>query len=137
MYNKIIDNRHIRGYDMRLGTDIIEIDRIKQAIERSDRFRQRVYTEHEIAYCENKRTGIYQSYAGIYAAKEAFMKALGTGLRYGSWQDIEVCHDEFGAPFLNITGAFKKIMQERMYTESIVSISHCREYAMSMVIIEG
>lgn len=122
---------------MRLGTDIIEIDRIKQAIERSDRFRKRVYTEHEIVYCENKHTGIYQSYAGIYAAKEAFMKALGTGLRYGSWQDIEVCHDEFGAPFLSITGAFKKIIQERMCTESIVSISHCREYAMSTVIIKG
>lgn len=137
MYNKITDNRHIRGYDMRLGTDIIEIDRIKQAIERSDRFRQRVYTEHEIAYCENKHTGVYQSYAGIYAAKEAFMKALGTGLRYGSWQDIEVCHDEFGAPYLSITGAFKKIIQERICTESIVSISHCREYAMSTVIIKG
>lgn len=122
---------------MRLGTDIIEIDRIKQAIERSDRFRQRVYTEHEIAYCENKHTGVYQSYAGIYAAKEAFMKALGTGLRYGSWQDIEVCHDEFGAPYLRITGAFKKIIQERICTESIVSISHCREYAMSTVIIKG
>lgn len=122
---------------MRLGTDIIEIDRIKQAIERSDRFRQRVYTEHEITYCENKHTGVYQSYAGIYAAKEAFMKALGTGLRYGSWQDIEVCHDEFGAPYLSITGAFKKIIQERICTESIVSISHCREYAMSTVIIKG
>lgn len=121
---------------MRLGTDIIEIDRIKQAIERSDRFRQRVYTEHEIAYCENKHTGVYQSYAGIYAAKEAFMKALGTGLRYGSWQDIEVCHDEFGAPYLSITGAFKKIIQERICTEFIVSISHCREYAMSTVIIK-
>ena len=122
---------------MRLGTDIIEIDRIKQAIERSNRFRQRVYTEHEIAYCENKHTGVYQSYAGIYAAKEAFMKALGTGLRYGSWQDIEVCHDEFGAPYLSITGAFKKIIQERICTEFIVSISHCREYAMSTVIIKG
>ena len=136
MYNKKIDNRHIRGYDMRLGTDIIEIERIKKAIDRSERFRQRVYTEREIAYCESKRTGSYQSYAGIYAAKEAFLKALGTGLRYGSWHDIEVCHDEFGAPSLIITGAFKKIMQERMYTESIVSISHCRSYAMSTVIIK-
>lgn len=68
----MIDNRYIRGYDMRLGTDIIEIDRIKGAIERSNRFRLRVYTEREIAYCESKRTGVYQSYAGIYAAKEAF-----------------------------------------------------------------
>lgn len=136
MYNKKIDNRHIRGYDMRLGTDIIEIERIKKAIDRSERFRQRVYTEREIAYCESKRTGSYQSYAGIYAAKEAFLKALGTGLRYGSWHDIEVFHDEFGAPSLSITGAFKKIMQERMYKESIVSISHCRSYAMSTVIIK-
>ena len=122
---------------MRLGTDIIEIDRIKKAIDRSERPRQRVYTEREIAYCESKRTGIYQSYAGIYAAKEASSKALGTGLRYGSWHDIEVSHDEFGAPFLSITGAFKTIMQERMYTESIVSISHCQSYAMSTIIIKG
>ena len=136
MYNKKTDNRHIRGYDMRLGTDIIESERIKKAIDRSERFRQRVYTEREIAYCESKLTGSYQSYAGIYAAKEAFLKALGTGLRYGSWHDIEVCHDEFGAPSLSITGAFKKIMQERMYKESIVSISHCRSYAMSTVIIK-
>ena len=133
----MIDNRHIRGYDMRLGTDIIEIERIKKAIDRSERFRQRVYTEREIAYCESKLTGSYQSYAGIYAAKEAFLKALGTGLRYGSWHDIEVSHDEFGAPFLSITGAFKTIMQERMYTESIVSISHCQSYAMSTIIIKG
>ena len=136
MYNKKTDNRHIRGYDMRLGTDIIEIERIKKAIDRSERFRQRVYTEREIAYCESKLTGSYQSYAGIYAAKEAFLKALGTGLRYGSWHDIEVCHDEFGAPSISITGAFKKIMQERMYNESIVSISHCRSYSMSTVIIK-
>jgi len=133
VYNKKTDNRHIRGYDMRLGTDI---ERIKKAIDRSERFRQRVYTEREIAYCESKLTGSYQSYAGIYAAKEAFLKALGTGLRYGSWHDIDVCHDEFGAPSLSITGAFKKIMQERMYKESIVSISHCRSYAMSTVIIK-
>ena len=62
---------------MRLGTDIIEIDRIKKAIDRSDRFRQRVYTEREIAYCESKRTGIYQSYAGIYGSKRGFFESTG------------------------------------------------------------
>ncbi len=83
---------------MKLGNDIIEIDRIRCAIEKSKSFRERVYTSHEIDYCESRKKGCYESYAGIYAAKEAFIKALGTGMRHGSWQDIEIYHDELGAP---------------------------------------
>ena len=77
---------------MKLGNDIIEIDRIRCAIEKSKSFRDRVYTSHEIDYCESRKKGRYESYAGIYAAKEAFIKALGTGMRHGSWQDIEIYH---------------------------------------------
>ena len=122
---------------MKLGNDIIEIDRIRCAIEKSKSFRERVYTSHEIDYCESRKKGCYESYAGIYAAKEAFIKALGTGMRHGSWQDIEIYHNELGAPLIRLQDTFKEIYETLGYTEIHVSISHCKEYAMSTVILEG
>lgn len=122
---------------MKLGNDIIEIDRIRCAIEKSKLFGNRVYTSHEIDYCESRKKGRYESYAGIYAAKEAFIKALGTGMRHGSWQDIEIYHDELGAPLIRLQDTFKEIYETLGYTEIHVSISHCKEYAMSTVILEG
>ena len=122
---------------MKLGNDIIEIERIRQAIERSSSFVERVYTPHEIDYCESRNKGRYESFAGIYAAKEAFIKALGTGMRHGSWQDIEIYHDELGAPLIRLQDTFKNIYETLGYTNIHVSISHCKEYAMSMVILEG
>ena len=122
---------------MKLGNDIIEIERIRQAIERSSSFVERVYTPHEIDYCESRNKGRYESFAGIYAAKEAFIKALGTGVRHGSWQDIEIYHDELGAPLIRLQDTFKNIYEISGYTNIHVSISHCKEYAMSTVILEG
>lgn len=122
---------------MKLGNDIIEIERIRQAIERSSLFVERVYTPHEIDYCESRNKGRYESFAGIYAAKEAFIKALGTGMRHGSWQDIEIYHDELGAPLIRLQDTFKNIYDTLGYTNIHVSISHCKEYAMSTVILEG
>ena len=122
---------------MKLGNDIIEIERIRQAIERSSLFVERVYTPHEIDYCESRNKGRYESFAGICAAKEAFIKALGTGMRHGSWQDIEIYHDELGAPLIRLQDTFKNIYETLGYTNIHVSISHCKEYAMSTVILEG
>ena len=122
---------------MKLGNDIIEIDRIRCAIEKSKPFRERVYTSHEIDYCESRKKGRYESYAGIYAAKEAFIKALGTVMRHGSLQDIEIYHDELGAPLIRLQDTFKEIYETLGYTDIHVSISHCKEYAMSTVILEG
>ncbi|WP_282004117.1 holo-ACP synthase [Veillonella denticariosi] len=122
---------------MRLGNDIIEIKRITDAINKSDRFLERLFTEAEIAYCESRNKGKYESYAGIYTAKEAFLKALGTGLRKGSWLDIEIAHDKLGAPFIRLQGVFKEIYDEKGYKNILVSISHCQSYAMSTVIFEG
>ena len=122
---------------MKLGNDIIEIERIRQAIERSSLFVERVYTPHEIDYCESRNKERYESFAGIYAAKEAFIKALGTGMRHGSWQDIEIYHDELGAPLIRLQDTFKNIYETLGYTNIHVSISHCKEYAMSTVILEG
>lgn len=120
---------------LNLGTDIIEINRIKKAIEKNQHFKKRVYTESEIKYCEAKKNSKYASYAGIYSAKEAFFKALGTGFRKGNWHDVEIYHDELGAPFIKVSGIFAQICDDKKVKKIIVSISHCHEYATSQVIL--
>lgn len=114
------------------GTDIIEIERIKESIETmEERFLERVYTEKEIAYCESKKKQKYQHYAARFAAKEATFKAVSSHLndKYSvSWTDFEVVNDEQGRPKLNIlTDKIKNI-------ENIdISISHCKQYAVANV----
>ena len=92
-----------------LGTDIVEIVRIGQMIERhGEQFLHRVYTEQEIRYCQ-RRKECYQHFAGRWAAKEAVMKTLGTGWARGvGWQDIEVCSAKSGQPSINIQGAARE-----------------------------
>jgi len=93
-----------------LGIDITEVYRIRQTIARTPRFAVRVFTEDERAFCEGKGMAAAQSYAGRFAAKEAFLKALQTGWRGKiTWQDIEVISDQAGAPSLKITGEAKKL----------------------------
>lgn len=82
---------------MKLGNDIIEIDRIRCAIENLNHFVNACIRLMRLITVKAEK-GRYESYAGIYAAKEAFIKALGTGMRHGSWQDIEIYHDELGRP---------------------------------------
>jgi len=120
---------------MKIGGDIIEIERIAQAISNSERFRSRVFTASELAYCCSRGKQADASLAGIFAAKEAFIKALGIGMRYGSWQDIEIGHDELGAPTITCTGRFRQIFDEKGYTFMEVSISHARRYATAQVLI--
>ena len=117
------------------GIDIIEIDRIEKAITANPHFKERVFTPNEIAYCEGKNRQKYASYAGIYAAKEAFVKALGTGFRQGAWHDLEVGHTEEGAPTMLLQGGFLAIFKERNFTTISLSISHSREYAVSEVLL--
>ena len=107
---------------MKLGNDIIEIDRIRQAIEKSSSFKARVYTIYEIEYCKSRNKGCYESFAGM---------------RHGSWQDIEIYHDKWGAPLIRLQDTFKDIYETSGYTDIHVSISHCKDYAMSTVILEG
>lgn len=118
-----------------LGTDIIEIVRIGQMIERhGEQFLQRVYTEDEIRYCQ-RRKECYQHYAGRWAAKEAVMKTLGTGWTRGiGWQDIEVCTKRSGQPTINIRGSARDFAEKIGINEVLVSISHCRAYAMATAI---
>lgn len=121
---------------MKTGIDVIEIERVAKAVSKSERFRQRVFTKAELQYCRSRGRQADASLAGIFSAKEAFLKALGTGMRFGAWTEVEITHDEFGAPNISVSGNFGQIMKEKGLTNISVSISHCRNYAMAQVIIE-
>lgn len=96
-----------------------------------------MFTKEERAYCEGKGVGASASYAGRFAAKEAFLKALETGWRGKiTWQDIEVVSDQDGVPRLKITGEAGKILSERGAAKAHLSISHTGEYAIAQVILE-
>ena len=117
------------------GIDIIEIQRIRTLIEEKGQIAlARLFTEREIMYCTSKRDP-YPSYAGRFAAKEAFLKALGTGLRELKWTEIEILPDESGKPTMHLTGSAAVIFQRIGASEVNLSISHCREYAIAQVIL--
>ena len=121
-----------------IGADIAEVPRLREAIERhGERFLQRVFTEREIAYCQRHRNS-EERFAARFAAKEAMMKALGTGWRRGiTWRDIEVSNAQGGQPNIQLTGKaleiFHSLGGERIY----LSLTHTDNYALAQVIIEG
>ena len=120
-----------------IGVDIVEVYRIQETITRTPRFAERVFTERERAYCESKGAAAAQSYAGRFAAKEAFLKALQTGWRGKiTWQDIEVVSDEMGAPALDIKNEAKAILDSRGAFHVHLSMSHTTEHAVATVILE-
>ena len=117
------------------GTDIIEINRIRESIENlGENFKHKIYTEKEIEYCEARKNAKYQHYAGRFAAKEAVFKAVSTLLENKfeiNWQDAEILNDENGKPNITFKGT---VIQTKI--ESIdISISHCKEYAVATVVI--
>ena len=117
------------------GTDIIEISRIKESIESlGDSFKNKIYTEKEIEYCESKRNAKYQHYAGRFASKEAIFKAVSELLDNKfeiSWKDAEILNDENGKP--RVTFMNKKLADK--IENADISISHCKEYAVANVVI--
>ncbi|WP_251440491.1 holo-ACP synthase [Veillonella intestinalis] len=119
---------------MKIGTDIIEIARIAKAVTK-DNFANRVYTVEELKYANSRGKQEAASLAGMYAAKEAFVKALGTGFREGSWQDLEIRRDKLGAPHFILQGKFKDIFEARGFTQIEVTISHCHTYAVATVLL--
>jgi holo-[acyl-carrier protein] synthase len=120
-----------------IGIDIVEVYRIRQTIARTPRFLKRVYTVDERAFCEGKGVAAAQSYAGRFAAKEAFLKALGTGWRGRiTWQDMEVHSLEGGAPMLTVTGEAAVILKERGADRVHLSISHTSDHAIAQVVLE-
>jgi len=121
-----------------IGTDIVECLRIAQMIDRhGELFVNRVYTPAEIRYCQSRKQAT-QHFAGRWAAKEAILKALGTGWRRGiSWRDMEVRNDELGRPQVALRGAVRDLVEQLGVKEILVSISHCRSHAMAYALALG
>jgi len=117
-----------------VGIDLVEVERVRRAISRhGERFRQRVFTDAEAEFCESV-SGKYLSYAGRFAAKEAFSKALGTGLRGKiGWREVEVHDNERSRPTITVTGRAKEALGNRRVH---LSITHVAEYAAAVVVIE-
>ena len=117
------------------GVDIIDVDRIKNAIMESARFTKKVFTDVEIEYCEGKKDK-YQSYAGKFAAKEAFLKAIGTGWAKGiAFTDVEIVNDNEGKPNIVLHNTAKEYFESMGYKKILVSISHTDGVATGSVII--
>ena len=120
-----------------IGVDIIEVYRIRETLERTPRFVERVFTEKEREYCNGKGAAAAQSYAARFAAKEAFLKALRTGWRGKiGWQDMEVKNDKYGAPYLEISGEAKEILEKLGANKVHLSMSHTTEHAIANVTLE-
>lgn len=121
-----------------IGVDIVEVYRIRDAISRNARFRDRVFTQAEQAQCEAKGVQAAASYAGRFAAKEAFLKALKTGWRGKiAWHDVEIITDESGAPSVRIAGEAKRLLDDAGGERVHLSISHTDNNAVAQVIIES
>ncbi len=113
-----------------IGTDIVECPRIGKMIEQyGELFLRRIYTPREIRYCQARKHAI-EHFAGRWAAKEAILKALGTGWSKGiSWTDIEVRTGKTGQPTVLVCGVAKEVARQRGIADILISISHCRTYA--------
>jgi holo-[acyl-carrier protein] synthase len=121
-----------------MGVDLTEVQRIQAAIERhGETFLRRVYTAEEREYCEGFRNK-FERYAGRFAAKEAAMKALGTGWRRGvRWVDFEVVRELGGRPTIRLDGEAKKIAAELGVDRIVLSITHTETMALAQVIFES
>jgi holo-[acyl-carrier protein] synthase len=118
------------------GVDIVEIERIKESIEKyKDTFLNKVFTEAEIKYCESHKVVKYQHYAARFAGKEAVAKLFGTGFD-GSFdlKDIEIINEASGKPKVVLYNKAHKLFSDNYKNGIDISISHSKEYAISMVI---
>lgn len=116
------------------GIDLVEIDRIRLSLE-SPAFLQKVFGEHErVAFLEHGLRA--ESAAGAFAAKEAFSKALGTGIRGFSLKEVEVLHDQYGAPYFLLSGKAAAIAAEQNL-DFALSITHTKDYAAAVVTAFG
>jgi holo-[acyl-carrier protein] synthase len=125
------------GMVLGVGTDLIEISRMKTSIDRfGERFLERVFTAGEIAYCMRKKHP-EESFAARFAAKEAGAKALGTGISRGvSWKEIEVRRKEGQRPTLHFSGRAEELAEEMGVRGIQLSLSHSRDLAMAVAIVE-
>jgi len=120
-----------------IGTDLIEVERVAEKMEKKAGFKELVFSPAEIIYCEAK-TNKYEHYAARFAAKEAFLKAIGTGWRSGTaFNEIEVYNDGEGKPELRFSGITANTVIEMHAGKIFVSLSHLKTMACAMVIIES
>ena len=120
-----------------VGTDLIEIDRISKTIENyGQRFLNRIYTEHEINFCRGK----VNSLAGRFAAKEAFIKSIGIGIRKGiNFKDIYVINDKFGKPNIKFSNKVNNLIVKKLKTRNFdifLSLSDEKNYSIAFVVIQ-
>ena len=120
-----------------LGIDLVEVARIAQALERGERFLRRIYTPGEIAYCQRHKEPA-RHFAARFAAKEAGMKAIGTGWSNGvGWKDFEVRLDPRGRPHLVVTGRAAEFAHAMGATHTVISLAHDGGLATAVVALEG
>jgi len=119
-----------------LGTDIVSISRVQKACEQH-KFKAKCFTECEIEYCESKGKMAGASFAGFFAAKEAAVKALGTGFSGLKPIEVEIAKDFMGKPCLRLHGNAEALAEQMGVSGSYTSISHCDEYAVATVVIES
>jgi holo-[acyl-carrier protein] synthase len=118
-----------------VGIDIIEVDRVMSKVNKDNGFRELIFSKNEIQFCESNLKS--ENYAGRFAAKEAFLKATGWGLLLGSnLSEIEIETDEHGKPSIKLEGEFKAMAEKNSWNKIHVSISHLKEIACAVVIIE-
>lgn len=118
-----------------IGTDIVEIDRIKKAVERYPGFVNRIFSIDEIVYLQSKALNP-QHIAGGFSAKEAVLKSIGTGLRNFKWKEIEIIRDSKGKPFVRLNGKAKDYADNNYIGDIHITISHSRNYATATAVAE-
>ena len=119
-----------------VGCDVIEIARVQKAIVKRS-FVERVFAPEEIAYCESRGKQAAASFAARFAAKEAVLKALGTGLRGGELTEIVITNDELGKPSVQLLGYHGQLTAKLGVKKIAISMSHSRETALAYVVMEG
>lgn len=117
---------------MGIGTDIIEVSRIKKLCRRKS-FLKRFFTKDEFESALGK-SHFYHHIAGKFAAKEAVAKALGTGFRFFKFRDIQIVNDKMGKPYVRLSGRAQEILTSQGFSQVLVTISHCREYAVAFAV---
>lgn len=120
-----------------VGIDLIEVERVAEKIGKKAGFKELVFSQSEISYCE-LMTNKYEHYAARFAAKEAFFKAIGTGWRNGTaFNEIEITNDENGKPAISFLGNTAIALAELKLGKIAVSLSHLKTMASAVVIIEN
>jgi holo-[acyl-carrier protein] synthase len=127
------------NYIFGIGTDIVDIDRIRKIFNKNKKFKKRIFSKTEIMYCDS-RTKKIASYSKRFAAKEAFVKALGTGMSKGiSFNEISINNKKNGAPFIELLGKSKIITKNiiKKKNKIFLSLSDEKKYALAIVVISS